>query len=105
MRNNLPLMKLFPDEDVFLRHWMYDEVHYKEGRGIAKTLQLQNEAIPADLAALIAAAMPNASEQMEAGETPPMKSPTWPWASKEELQKRVEQARSILASRREQIMP
>ena len=28
-----PLMKLSRDEELFLRHWMYDEVHYEEGPG------------------------------------------------------------------------
>ena len=28
-----PPMRLSRDEEVFLRHWMYDEVHYSEGQG------------------------------------------------------------------------
>ncbi len=30
MRNKHPLMKLSPEEVSFLRHWMYDEMHYQE---------------------------------------------------------------------------
>ena len=41
MWNNRPLMKLSRDEEVFLRHWMYDEVHYRDGQGPAKRLQLE----------------------------------------------------------------
>src|SRR5438874_1281745 len=58
MPNKHPLLKLSPEEELFLRHWMYDEVHYKEGPGRAKSLQLQRRAVPADLATLIAAAIP-----------------------------------------------
>jgi len=54
---------------LLLRHWMYDEVHYQDGTGPAKRLQLQHRAIPADLAVLIAAAIPEPSDQEEAGQS------------------------------------
>lgn len=60
-------MRLSRDEEVFLRHWMHDEVHYGEGTGPAKRLQLRHRAVPADLAVLIAAAIPDPSDQESAG--------------------------------------
>ena len=56
-------MRLSRDEESFLRHWMYDEVHYQDGPGPAKRLQLEHGAVPADLATLIAAAIPDAADQ------------------------------------------
>jgi hypothetical protein len=51
-------MRLSDEEAHFLRHWMRDEVHYQDGQGPAKRLQLLHYAIPADLAMLIATAIP-----------------------------------------------
>jgi len=62
MLNKHPQMRLSRDEEVFLRHWMYDEVHYRDGQGPAKRLQVQHRAIPADLAILIAAAIPDPAD-------------------------------------------
>jgi hypothetical protein len=94
-----PLMKLSPDEARFLQHWMYDEVHYQEGADPAKRLQLQNRVISADLAALIAAAVPDLADQEAAGlGPPPLEPPTWPW-SEEGLVARVREARAALAGR------
>ena len=74
-------MRLFRDEGTFLRHWMYDEVHFQDGVGPAKQLQLQHRAIPADLAVLIAAAIPDPMDQEAAGLGPlPAEPPTWPWS-------------------------
>jgi hypothetical protein len=93
-------MKLSRDEELFLRHWMYDEVHYKDGPGPAKRLQLQHRAIPADLAVLVAAAIPDPLDQEEAGGgPPPVEPPTWPWSEKT-WQKRVVEARAFLAEAR-----
>ncbi len=93
-----PLMRLSRDEELFLRHWMYDEVHYQEGPGPAKRLQLEHRAIPADLAILIAAAIPNPVEQERAGlERPSAEAPRWPW-SEESLRARVSEARSALSA-------
>ena len=47
MPNRPPLMKLSRDEANFLRHWMYDEAHYREGSGPAKRLQREHRAVPA----------------------------------------------------------
>jgi hypothetical protein len=93
-------MKLAPDEDLFLRRWMYDEVHYQEGEGPAKRLQLQHQAIPADLAAIVVAAIPDLAEQerIATGE-PSTSSPTWPW-SEEEYRSRLAEARRVLSERR-----
>ena len=89
-------MKLSPDEEMFLRHWMYDEVHYEEGPGPAKRLQVQHRAIPGDLAILIAAAIPDPLEQERAGlDRPSVDPPTWPW-SHESLRARIAEARAAL---------
>ena len=81
MRNKHPLMKLSPEEMHFLRHWMYDEMHYQEGSGPAKQLQREHHAISANLAVIIAAAIPDLTEQWAAGVgPPPAEPPTWPWS-------------------------
>ena len=83
MPNKLPRMKLCSDEEVHLRHWMHDEVHYRDGAGPAKLLQRSHGASPAELAALIAAAMPNPEDQAAAGfGLPPAEPPVWPWSEK-----------------------
>jgi hypothetical protein len=90
-------MKLSPDEEAFLRYWIYDEAHYQEGRGPAKRLQLEHRAIPVDLATLIAAAMPDPRDQEAAGIGPPPPGPPiWPW-SEEEFCARLAEARDVLA--------
>jgi hypothetical protein len=92
-------MNLSREEELFLRHWMYDEVRYQAGQGPAKRLQLENRAVPADLAILIAAAIPDFAEQQAAGLRPPSdQSPRWPW-TEESLCARLTEARAILAGR------
>ena len=92
-------MKLSPEEDLFLRRWMYDEVHYTERSGPAKQLQLQHRAIPADLATLIAAAIPDPEEQERAGACQqPTETLTWPW-TEPELKHRLAEARAVLAKK------
>ena len=99
MPNKHPLLRLSPEEEQFLRHWMYDEVHYQEGPGPAKRLQLQHGAVPADLAVLLAAAMPDPADQDAAGRGPPPEEPPmWPWLG-EALQARLAEARIVLAER------
>lgn len=89
-------MRLSRDEEAFLRHWMYDEVHYREGQGPAKRLQVQHRATPADLAVLIAAAIPDPAAQEAAGEgPPPAEPPTWPWPE-DLLRSRLAEARIAL---------
>ena len=90
-------MRLSPDEELFLRRWMYDEVHFQDSQGPAKRLQLQHRAIPADLAMLIAAAIPDPVEQEEAGSNlPSTDSLIWPW-SEFGLSQRLVEAKSVLA--------
>ncbi len=91
-------MKLSPEEETFLRHWMYDEVHYQEGVGLAKKLQLQHGVRPAQLAELIAAAIPNPTDQAAAGVGPPKGLLTWPW-SNQAFHDRLTEARACLAER------
>jgi hypothetical protein len=89
-------MKLSPDEETFLHQWIYDEVHFADGAGPAKQLQLQHRAIPADLAVLIAAGIPDPAEQAVASQTPLVDhAPRWPWHDKT-LQSRVSEARRLL---------
>ncbi len=88
------------DEENYLRHWMYDETHYREGSGPAKRLQREHRAIPGDLAVIIAAATPDIAEQWAAGVgPPPADPPTWPW-SDAALKARVAEAEAYLAERR-----
>src|SRR5689334_5090991 len=90
-------MKLSREEELFLRHWMYDEVRYQAGQGRAERLQLEHRAVPADLASLIAAAIPDFAEQQAAGLGPPSDpSPRWPW-TEESWGARLTEARAILA--------
>jgi len=92
-------MKLSRDEELFLRQWMYDEVHYQDGPGPAKRLQLQHRAIPADLATLIAAAIPNSADQEMAGLDPPSaETPRWPW-TEDSLSARLAEAKAALVER------
>jgi hypothetical protein len=90
------MMKLSPEEMRFLRHWMYDEMHYQEGRGPAKQLQREHHAISENLAVIIAAAMPDLAEQWAAGAgPPPAEPPTWPW-SKAAIEARLAEASALL---------
>lgn len=100
MPNKLPPMKLSHDEELYLRHWICDEWRYQEGQGPAKQLQVQHHASPADLAILVAAAIPDPTEQQKiALSDPPADSPRWPW-SQTTLNERVVEARSLLARRK-----
>src|SRR5438046_117809 len=94
MLNTHPPMKLSRDEELFLRPGMYDEIHYHEGTGPAKRLQVEHGVRPADLAILIAAAFPEVADQEAAGAGPPPgASPSWPWSVEAQ---RLAEARSIL---------
>ncbi|MCI0380893.1 MAG: hypothetical protein L0215_25195 [Gemmataceae bacterium] len=89
-------MKLSLEEEVFLRHWMFDEVHYQEAQGPAKRLQLRHAAIPAGLAVIIAAAFPNLADQAAAGNGPaPPQPPMWPWTN-ESFAARLREAQTAL---------
>lgn len=91
-------MKLSPEELNFLRHWMYDEMHYREGSGPGKQLQREHHAISADVAVIIAAAIPDLAEQWAAGVgPPPAEPPTWPW-SHAAIKARLAEARALLES-------
>jgi hypothetical protein len=94
-----PRMKLSPEEEAYLRHWMFDEVRYQEGQGQAKQLQLQHGATPAELAVLIAAALPDPADQEAAADSPsPTEPPLWPW-SDDRFRARLAEARAILGER------
>ena len=99
MRTQHPRMKLSPEEEAFLRHWMYDEVHFRSGTGQAKRLQLQHGVAPADLATLIAAGLPDPADQEAAGRGPSPAQPlTWPW-SDDGFVTRLAEARAALGLR------
>lgn len=96
MRETHPLMKLSPEELAFLRHWIYDEAHFREGQGAAKRLQMTHGVAPADLAILIAAAIPDTREQDAAGrELTPGAVAQWPW-SHQSFRARVAEAQTLL---------
>ncbi len=101
MPNKHPLMKLSHEEDLFLRHWLYEQFHYASGPGPAKRLQIEQRAIPANLSVLIAAAIPEPAEQRAAAlGPPPAEVPTWPW-TEEGLHARLAEAHSALAEMNE----
>lgn len=90
-----PRMKLSPEEHAFLQHWMYDEVHFQDGVGAAKRLQLNHRVAPAHLATIIAASIPDPLEQEQAARMPPCEAPRWPWSA-ESFALRVGEARRVL---------
>jgi hypothetical protein len=93
-------MKLSHEEEVFLRHWIYDEVHYREGTGPAKRLQVAHKVPPANLALIIAAALTEPGEQEAAADgPPPTELPIWPWP-KDSCARRIEEARQLLGTPR-----
>ena len=99
MPNKHPRMRLSLEEEAFLRCWIYEEAHYQEGVGPAKRLQVQHGVTPADLAIVIAAAIPEPAEQEAmALEIPAVGRPVWPWSA-DELTRRLAEARAILAGR------
>jgi hypothetical protein len=94
-----PRVKLSPEEEAYLRHWIFDEARYQEGQGPAKQLQLQHGATPAELALLIAAALPDPADQEAAAHGPsPSEPPLWPW-SDVSFRSRLAEARTILVNR------
>jgi hypothetical protein len=89
-------MKLSREEEICLRHWIYDEALYREGAGPAKRLQVEHRAIPADLGTIIAAAMPSPAEQERAALGPrPSEPPAWPWPGNS-LANRLRDAEAVL---------
>jgi hypothetical protein len=64
-----------------------------------KKLQLERGVKPAELAELIAAAMPDPAEQQAAAQMQSPSLPTWPWTP-DSFRARLAQAREILAERR-----
>jgi hypothetical protein len=78
---------------------MYDEVHFQNGLGPAKRMQLEHGVVPADLAVLIAATIPGLAEQEAIGRDQPADEPNWPWPTEEALQRRIAEARAVLAAR------
>ena len=98
-----PRLTLSPEEELFLRQWMFDEVHFEEGQGPAKRQQVTQKVRPAELSLLIAAALPDPAEQEAAiSEATRSACPTWPW-SVQSFQDRLGEAQAILASRRSHI--
>jgi len=94
-----PRMKLSREEEAYLRHWIFDEARYQEGQGPAKHLQLQHRATPAELAVIIAAALPDPADQQAAAHGPsPTEPPVWPW-SDASFRSRLAEARTILGIR------
>jgi hypothetical protein len=95
-------MKLSPKEETFLRHWIFDELHFQDRTlpRLAKKLQVKHSVAPAELADIIAAWMPSSEEQVQAAEgPPPSTAPEWPWSSREEFESLLAKARYDLRSR------
>lgn len=86
-------MKLSPNEEVFLIHWMIDEANFEHGRGPAKQLQVEHGVRPARLAEIIAAWEPDPVRQSELAHGPrPAEPPKWPWQTVAEFQQRHHEA-------------
>ena len=97
MPNKRPKMKLSRDEEAFLHHWMRDEANFRDGPGPAKKLQLEHHAVPAQLAILIAAAIPDLDDQAAIVADPsPAAAPLWPW-TEDSLNARLCEVQSALA--------
>lgn len=89
-------MDLTAKEEQFLQAWMHDELHFREGTGPAKRLQREHLVKPADLAVLIAAWLPDPDEQFRLAEAVmPQSHLEWPWASREEFERRLCQAKAM----------
>jgi hypothetical protein len=103
MPKTLPRMTLSLEGELFLRQWMFDEVHFEEGQGPAKRQQVAQGVRPAELSLLIAATLPDPAKQQAAvsGATRSL-CPTWPW-SVQSFQDRLGEAQAILASRQSPI--
>jgi hypothetical protein len=100
MPNTQPLMRLSLDEELFVKHWLFEQFHYDSGPGPAKRLQIEHGGIPAELSILIAAAIPDPAQQKSAAlGPPPIEPPSWPW-TEQTFRTRVAQARATLAARR-----
>ena len=96
-------MKLSREEEIFLRHWIYDEWHYRERTGPAKRLQVEHRASPADLGTIIAAAMPSpADQECAALGPPPAEPPSWPWLG-DALANRLADAETLLFGNKEDL--
>ncbi len=92
-------MKLSREEEIFLGHWMYEEMQYRAGPGPAKRLQFEHDVLSSDLAAVIAASIPLPAAQEAAGDgPPPAEPPIWPWFG-EVFTSRLAEARTLLAQR------
>jgi hypothetical protein len=95
-------MKLSPKQENFLKHWMYEELHFRDKSLArpAKELQRQQPVVPAQIAAIIAAWMPDPIEQDKVLQGPPPETPPeWPWASREEFQDLLSKATQELEER------
>ena len=92
-----PRMKLSLEERAFLQQWMYDEVHFLEGQGPAKRLQVAQGVRPAELALLIVAAIPDPAEQ-QAAAMATASAIAWPWSGSE-FRDRLEEARQVISAR------
>jgi hypothetical protein len=88
-------MKLSREEEAYLRSWIHDEARFRDGPGPAKRLQLARRVVPADLATIIAAAIPDPEDQVAAAVDAPPTQPAWPWTDSE-FRDRLAEARRLL---------
>ena len=78
---------------------MHEELSYHDGPGPAKRLQFEHGVVSADIAALIAAAVPVPADQEAAARAPlPEGAPIWPWSA-QSFQERLLQAQRLLTER------
>ena len=96
MPNKHPKMKLSREEEAFLHQWMRDEANFRDGPGPAKKLQIEHHVVPAQLAILIAAAIPDPDDQAAIVADPAVAMTLWPWTD-DSLNARLREAQTALA--------
>src|SRR5262245_38640807 len=96
MPNKHLRLRLRASAETFLRHWLFEDIHHPEERGLAKKLQVAQRVTAAELAVLIAAGLPELVDHDTTGQArPPVSNPVWPW-SEESFRLRLTEARMLL---------
>ena len=97
-----PRPKLTPTEEEFLQAWIWEESHALDGgTGAAKRAQIDHNPYAAPLLGeIVAAAMPTEKQLAIVNGRKPLGSPSWPWATDEELRVRHQEAKDWLENDR-----
>src|SRR5258708_7918821 len=89
-----PRPQLTPAEEDFLQAWIWEEAHALDvGTGAAKRTQIDHNPYAAPmLGDIVVAVMPAEKQVAIAKGLQPTGTPSWPWASDEELRGRHQEA-------------